>query len=179
MGDTLYELDDVLGVVAIGVGVGGDAAAFVGLDAVLVYDPLEGGAIAEPIGERLCRKAGEREKVVDDEGGVGPPSPGPFPHKEGRGEKNRCGRVGSPALILGEGFRAGGDCGGVFAGEAHFLYAEGQADGGVFLAGQRIAGGGFVVEVEVGEFAPDALEGGELFGASGRGDASLRSRPIL
>ena len=38
-----------------------------------------------------------------------PPSPGPFPHKEGRGAKGSEPENGdeSPSLLVGEGFRVG------------------------------------------------------------------------
>ena len=48
--DLADEADDVFFVVGA-VGVGADAAAFVGLDAVLVDDPLQGAAVTEPVGE--------------------------------------------------------------------------------------------------------------------------------
>src|SRR6478735_484890 len=68
-GDDLHRLEadadhladkanDVLGVVGP-VGVGTDAAAGVLGDAVLVDDPLQGAAVAEPIVEHLRRNAGQ------------------------------------------------------------------------------------------------------------------------
>ena len=48
---------DVLGVVGA-VGVVDDAAALVGLDAVLVDDPVEGGAVAEAVGQHLLLRIG-------------------------------------------------------------------------------------------------------------------------
>lgn len=50
--DLADEADDVLRVV-LAVGVGGDAAALVGADLVLIDDPFEGRAVTEPIFERL------------------------------------------------------------------------------------------------------------------------------
>ena len=50
--DFADQAHDVLGVVGA-VGVVDDAAALVGLDAVLVDDPVEGGAVAEAVVEGL------------------------------------------------------------------------------------------------------------------------------
>ena len=49
--DAAHEVDDVLLVLAPGVGVANDAAAFVDLDAVLVDDPLQRRARAEAVAE--------------------------------------------------------------------------------------------------------------------------------
>ena len=51
------------------VGVVGDAAPGVGGDLVLVDDPIEGGAVAEFVGEDLRGDALQGEEVVVDEGG--------------------------------------------------------------------------------------------------------------
>ena len=56
--DFADEADDVFGVV-VAIGIGGDAAAFVGLDLVLVDDPFEGAAVAEAVAEGVrggCRR---------------------------------------------------------------------------------------------------------------------------
>ena len=67
--DLTDEPDDILLVVkAVGVGV--DAAAFVGLEAVLVNDPLQGATVAETIGEYVGGNAGQGERVVDYQGGL-------------------------------------------------------------------------------------------------------------
>jgi hypothetical protein len=49
------------------VGVIGDAAAFVGFDAVLVNNPIESRAVAEAIFKDFGGNAGEGEEVVVDE----------------------------------------------------------------------------------------------------------------
>ena len=67
--DLADEADDVFFVVGA-VGVGADAAAFVGLDAVLIYNPLQGTTVAEPIGEHVRGNPGQGERVVDYEGGL-------------------------------------------------------------------------------------------------------------
>ena len=64
----LDEAEDVGFIVEV-VGVVGDAAAGVGFDLVLVYDPIEGGAVAELVVEDLGRDVGEGEEVVDFEAG--------------------------------------------------------------------------------------------------------------
>ena len=67
--DLADEADDVFFVVGA-VGVGVDAAAFVGLEAVLVNDPLQGATVAETIGEHVGGNAGQGERVVDYKGGL-------------------------------------------------------------------------------------------------------------
>ena len=67
--DLADEADDVFFVVGA-VGVGVDAAAFVGLDAVLVNDPLQGAAVAEAIGEYVGGNTGQGERVVDYKSGL-------------------------------------------------------------------------------------------------------------
>jgi len=65
----------------------------------------DGRQVSSPT--RVSRGAG----VMDFNYLVGqfPPSPHPFPHKEGRGANARR-RFGSPSLFMGEGFRVGVDC---------------------------------------------------------------------
>lgn len=67
--DLADEADDVLRVVGA-VGIAGDAAAGVGGDAVLVEHPIERGAVAEAVVERLRRHARQRQVRVDDHGGL-------------------------------------------------------------------------------------------------------------
>ena len=64
----LDQAQDVGFVVEV-VGVVGDAAAFVGFDAVLVDDPIEGGAVAQLVVEDLGRDAVQGEEVVLFEAG--------------------------------------------------------------------------------------------------------------
>ncbi len=64
-----HEADDVLRIV-LAIGVGLDAAAFVFGDAVLIHDPFERGAVAEPVLEGRRRNAGQRERRVDGERGL-------------------------------------------------------------------------------------------------------------
>src|SRR5437867_2841515 len=63
------QTDDVAGVI-VAVGVGADTRARVLGDAVLVDDPLKGGAIAEAVLERVGWDAGEGEGGVDRDGGL-------------------------------------------------------------------------------------------------------------
>jgi len=66
------EADDVLGVVGA-IGVACYAGAFVGGDLVLIDNPVEGGTVAETIGEGLGGDGGEREgafEVVGESGAV-------------------------------------------------------------------------------------------------------------
>jgi len=59
--DLADETDDVL--VGVGaVGVGGDAGAFVGLDAVLVNHPFEGAPVAEAVVKCFRKDARERQR---------------------------------------------------------------------------------------------------------------------
>ena len=55
--DAFDEFQDVLRVVASAVGIVRDAAALVGFDAVLVDDPIEGGAVAEAVEKSSASKA--------------------------------------------------------------------------------------------------------------------------
>jgi len=54
--DLAEEADDV-GRVVGAVGVARDAGALVGLDAVLIGEPVEGGAVAEAVAVRLRRRS--------------------------------------------------------------------------------------------------------------------------
>jgi hypothetical protein len=61
--DLAYEAEDVFGVV-FAIGVVGDAGAGGGSDAVLVDNPLEGGAVTEAVVVDVERDAAEGEEVV-------------------------------------------------------------------------------------------------------------------
>jgi len=65
-GDLANQAHDVFRV-ALAVGIGADAGAFVFGDLVLVDDPFEGGAVAEAVVEGFGRDVGEGEGVVDAE----------------------------------------------------------------------------------------------------------------
>jgi hypothetical protein len=65
----MYSPPRVVVLFAPDVGVGGDFGAGVGVELVLVDDPVEGGAVAELVGEGFEGYAGEGEGVVDGEGG--------------------------------------------------------------------------------------------------------------
>lgn len=60
------EADDVL-LIVFSVGVGNDAAPFVGGDLVLVDDPLQGGTVAEAVFESFRRDAGEGQRGIHGE----------------------------------------------------------------------------------------------------------------
>ena len=68
-----------------------------------------------------------------------PPSPGPFPHKEGRGAKESEIVEKSPSLILGEGFGVGAKTPSLILGRVD-TNRRSRTGGGVLLL-PRVAAG--------------------------------------
>ena len=60
------EIDDIAFVV-VTIGVGGDAAALVGADLILVDHPIEGGMVAEAVVEGIGGDTGQCKRVIHDE----------------------------------------------------------------------------------------------------------------